>query len=55
MFFEHLELTIKEEVFLLLNNFPSSIAVFDKIEAEALQMADDITNAIARQFPRKFK
>jgi hypothetical protein len=55
MFFEHLELTIKEAVFILQNNFKSSIAVFDKIEAEALQMADTITNAIVKQFPRKFQ
>ena len=54
MFFEHLELTIQEAVFILQNNFKSSIAVFDKIEAEALQMADTITNAIVKQFPRKF-
>ena len=55
MFFEHLELTIEEAEFLLQNNFQSSIAVFDKIEAEALQMADTITNAIVKQFPRKFQ
>ena len=54
MFFEHLALTIEEAVFLLQNNFQSSIAVFDKIEAEALQMADTITNAIVKQFPRRF-
>ncbi|RLL40639.1 acetylglutamate kinase [Oceanobacillus piezotolerans] len=52
MFFEHLELTIKEAVFILQNNFKSSIAVFDKIEVEALQMADTITNAIVKQFLR---
>ena len=55
MFFEHLDLTIEEAEFLLQNNFQSSIAVFDKIEAEALQMADTITNAIVKQFPRKFQ
>jgi hypothetical protein len=54
MFFEHLALTIKEALFTIQNNFQASIAVFDKIEAEALQMADTITNAIVKQFPRKF-
>jgi hypothetical protein len=54
MFFEHLDLTIEEAEFTLQNNFQSSIAVFDIIEAEALQMADTITNAIVKQFPRKF-
>lgn len=55
MFFEHLALTTQEAVFLIRNNFQSSIAVFDKIEAEALQMADTITAAIVQQFPRKFQ
>jgi hypothetical protein len=54
MFFEHLALTIKEALFTIQSNFQASIAVFDKIEAEALQMADTITNAIVKQFPRKF-
>ena len=54
MFFEHLDLTIEEAEFSLQNNFQSSIAVFDIIEAEALHMADTITNAIVKQFPRKF-
>ena len=54
MFFEHLALTIEEAVFILQNNFQSSIAVFDIIEVEALHMADTITNAIVKQFPRKF-
>jgi hypothetical protein len=55
MFFEHLALTTKEALFILQNKFQSSIAVFDKIEAQALQMADTITNAIVKQFPRKFQ
>ncbi|MDP4106880.1 MAG: acetylglutamate kinase [Bacillota bacterium] len=55
MFFEHLALTTKEALFTLQNNFKSSIAVFDKIEAQGLQMADTITNAIVKQFPRKFQ
>lgn len=54
MFFEHLALTIQEAVFILQKNFKASIAVFDKIEAEALEMADTITVAIIRQFPRRF-
>jgi hypothetical protein len=54
MFFEHLALTTKEALYILQNKFQSSIAVFNKIEEEALQMADTITNAIMRQFPRMF-
>jgi hypothetical protein len=55
MFFEHLALTKSEAVFILQKDFKSSIAVFDKIEAEALQMADTITVAIVKQFPKKFQ
>lgn len=55
MFFEHLALTKSEAVFMLQKEFQSSIAVFNKIEAEALQMADTITVAIVKQFPKKFQ
>ena len=55
MFFEHLALTKQEAVLILQKNFQSSIAVFDKIEAEALQMADTIALAIVKQFPKKFQ
>lgn len=55
MFFKHLALTKQEAVLILQKNIQSSIAVFNKIEAEALQMADQITNAIMKQFPRKFQ
>lgn len=54
MFFEHLALTEREAVLIIQHDFTRSVAVFDKIEAEALQMADTITAAIVRQFPRKF-
>jgi hypothetical protein len=55
MFFKHLALTTLEAVFILQKDFKSSIAVFDKIEAEALQMADTITVGIVEQFPKKFQ
>ncbi len=55
MFFEHLALTTSEAVFILQKEFKSSIAVFDKIEAEALQMADTITIGIVKQFPKRFQ
>jgi hypothetical protein len=55
MFFEHLALTTSEAVFILQKDYKSSIAVFDKIEAEALQMADTITVGIVKQFPKKFQ
>ena len=55
MFFEHLDLTTEEALFILQNRLEPSIAVFDKIEEEALHMADILTNAIVEQFPRKFQ
>lgn len=55
MFFEHLALTTSEAVFILQKDYKSSIAVFDKIEAEALQMADTIMVGIVKQFPKKFQ
>jgi hypothetical protein len=54
MFFEHLALTTKEALFILQNKSQSSIGVFNKIEEEALQMADTMTNSIMKQFPRMF-
>jgi hypothetical protein len=54
MFFVHLDLTIKEAESILQGRFKASITVFDKIEEEALEMADTITVAIVKQFPRRF-
>ena len=54
-FLSNLALTKMEAVFILQKDFRSSIAVFDKIEAEALQMADTITAGIVKQFPKKFQ
>ncbi|WP_255291997.1 hypothetical protein [Bacillus thuringiensis] len=39
---------------MLQGDFKSSITVFDKIEAEALQMAYTITIAIVKKFPQMF-
>jgi len=55
MFFKHLELTKMEAVFIIQKDFGASIATFDKIELEALQMADTITAAIVKQFPNAFQ
>lgn len=54
MWFIHLDLTTQEAVLMIQNNFQSSIATFDKIEEEALQMADTITIAIIKQFSKIF-
>lgn len=50
MWFEHLSLTKQEAVFMLQQDYESSIAVFDKIENQAIEMADTITTGIRKQF-----
>ncbi|PUB08468.1 acetylglutamate kinase [Paenisporosarcina sp. OV554] len=52
MFYEHLDLTKKETVFLLQKDYPSSINTFDEIERQALEMADEISLAIIKQYPQ---
>lgn len=52
MFYEHLDLTKKEAAFLLQKDYPSSINTFDEIERQALEMSDEISSAIIKQFPQ---
>lgn len=54
MFYEHLALTKQEAVYIIQKNYKASIDVFDKIEAEALEMADAISDGIVKQFPSRF-
>jgi hypothetical protein len=54
MFYEHLNLVKSEAVALLSNKYEDSISIFDKIEDQALKMADIFTEGILRQFPNKF-
>ncbi|MCR8939868.1 LysM domain-containing protein [Brevibacillus laterosporus] len=54
MFYEHLALTKAEAVYRLNNNFALDIATFDKIEQQALEMADAFTDGIVKQFPNLF-
>ena len=54
MFYTHLSLTKLEAVYMIEKNYKESIAVFDKIEAEALEMADAISDGIIKQFPGMF-
>ncbi|WP_256021904.1 acetylglutamate kinase [Paenibacillus kribbensis] len=51
MFYEHLALTKAEAVAMITKDYKTSIQIYDKIEAQALEMADMITDAIAKQFP----
>lgn len=54
MLFEHLRLTKSQAVFRIQKNYAADIATFDKIEDQALQMADEFSRGIVQQFPSVF-
>ncbi len=54
MFYEHINLLKSEAIALLTSKYEDSISLFDKIEDQALMMADMFTEGILRQFPNKF-
>lgn len=54
MFYEHLALTKMEVICMITMNFKEDVSVYDRIEAEALEMADAITVSIIKQFPSMF-
>ncbi|GAF64944.1 putative transcriptional regulator [Bacillus sp. TS-2] len=54
MFYKHLALTKSEAVFMIMQDYESGVHTFDKIEEQALEMADMISHAIVKQFPERF-
>lgn len=54
MLFTHLDLTTQEVAARLAGNYSDDIAAFNKVEQEALSMADYFVSGIMRQFPQKF-
>lgn len=50
MMFEHLNLVKAEATLLLEGNFEANIAVYDKIEKQTLEMADEMAEGIIKQF-----
>ncbi|MGF9967200.1 acetylglutamate kinase [Bacillus rhizoplanae] len=55
MFYEHLALTKAEAVSMLKKDYQSGVQLYDKIEKEALEMADALTAGIVKQFPQIFQ
>lgn len=50
MLYDHLEMTEQEAVLRLAGRFTEDIRMFDRIEQEAMNMADYMTQGISRQF-----
>ncbi len=55
MMHDHLNLTTEEVVAQLTKNWAGSIASYDKVHAQILNMADMLSSGIEAQFPNKFK
>jgi len=54
MFYTHLDLTTREVAARLAGDYLADIAAFDKVEKEALDMADYFTAGLMRAFPKAF-
>jgi hypothetical protein len=55
MMHEHLDLTLQEAVDYLHGNYSASVADYEHVHIEILNMADMLSDGIIKQFPKKFK
>lgn len=54
MMHEHLDLTLQEAVAYLQGDHTASVAAYDQIHVQILEMADMLSDGIIRQFPKAF-
>jgi len=51
----HLDLTLDDAVAQLQGNYAASIAAYEKVHQEILEMADMLSEGIIKQFPKQFQ
>lgn len=54
MLYEHLGLVKEEAVAIINKRYANGVAVYDRIEPQAMGMANELTRGIVRQFPQMF-